>query len=92
MSELTKELIESATVIDVRTDEEVAFGIFEGAEHICLDELVDQLNYIKTLKAPLVLYCRSGNRSGQACAYLESEGLSHVHNGINLETLNSICA
>jgi phage shock protein E len=92
MSELTKELIESATVIDVRTEEEVAYGIFEGAEHICLDELVDQLDYIKTLKAPLVLYCRSGNRSGQACAYLESEGVTEVYNGINLETLEDVCA
>lgn len=91
MSELTKELIESATVIDVRTDDEVASGIFEGAKHICLDEIVDQLDYIKTLKGPLVLYCRSGNRSGQACAYLESEGLHDIHNGINLDTLNSIC-
>lgn len=91
MSELTKELIENATVIDVRTDEEVASGIFEGAHHICLDDIVDQLDHIKSLAAPLVLYCRSGNRSGQACAYLESEGLTDVHNGINLETLHSIC-
>lgn len=92
MSELTKELIERATVIDVRTDAEVAFGIFEGAEHICLDDLVDELDYIKTLKAPLILYCRSGNRSGQACQYLASEGITDVHNGINLETLESVCS
>lgn len=92
MSDLTKQLIKTATVIDVRTDEEVALGIFEGAEHICLDELADQLDYVKTLPTPLVLYCRSGNRSGQACVYLAAEGIEAVHNGINLEHLESICS
>jgi phage shock protein E len=92
MKTLTKELIESATIIDVRTDEEVAQGIFAGAIHICLDDLASEMSQFEEMKAPVILYCRSGNRSGQALRYLEEHGFSNLYNGINIETLEKITA
>jgi len=89
--DLTRDVLESCTVIDVRTEDEVEEdGLFEGAIHIPLDTLSDNLDFIETLEFPLVLYCRSGNRSGKAVAFLEENGFGDVYNGINKDNLADI--
>lgn len=87
---ITKSMLEQGTVIDVRTYDEVESGMFQNAIHIPLDELLDHIDQLKTMKAPLILYCRSGNRSGHAKTLLEIEGVSHLYNGINKEYLDTI--
>lgn len=58
-------------LIDVRTDEEVAEGMIAGADHIPLDEFKpDQALLEKANGREIVLYCRSGRRSGIAGAKL----------------------
>jgi rhodanese-related sulfurtransferase len=52
-------------VIDVRTDEEVAGGMIPGAEHIALDRF-DPAKLDLSDGREVVLYCRSGRRSGIA--------------------------
>jgi phage shock protein E len=89
MTELSSQLISEATIIDVRQADEVAEGMFEGAIHICLDDLPDKVDEIRTFETPLILYCRSGKRSEKACLFLEENGFSNVHNGINKEHLES---
>ena len=66
-------------LIDVRTDVEFAQGSIEGAKHMPLHMLplvADQLENEK----PVVLICRSGARSAQACAFLSSKGFGNVFN------------
>ena len=66
-------------LIDVRTDVEFAQGSIEGAKHMPLHMLpfvADQLENEK----PMVLICRSGARSAQACAFLSSKGFANVFN------------
>ncbi len=88
---LTKAILDRATVIDVRTYAEVEdTGTYPNALHIPLDEFPSRFDELSDLEGPLVLYCRSGNRSGQACQFLESEGFSNLYNGINLDYLNQI--
>jgi phage shock protein E len=36
---------------------------------------------IQLLKQPLVVYCRSGNRSGMAQGFLAQAGIKEVYNG-----------
>ncbi|BDI62003.1 rhodanese-like domain-containing protein [Qipengyuania nanhaisediminis] len=56
---------EDLRLIDVRTAEEVAEGMIEGAEHIPLDRFDPAaLDYSDGRR--IVLYCRSGRRSGIA--------------------------
>ena len=88
--DITKEMIETGTIIDVRTYDEWEEGHFEEAIHIPLDEIIEQVALLATLKKPLILYCRSGNRSGQAIDLLESEDLKDMHNGINQDFLETI--
>lgn len=69
-------------VIDVRTPAEYAEGHVTGAENIDVEaadfaarvaELPDEGTYL--------VYCRSGNRAGQAKAIMEEAGLDVVNGG-----------
>lgn len=73
--EITKEKYESNktayNLLDVRTNEErEAFHI--GGQHIPLDELEHRFLEINTQK-PLIVYCRSGNRSKKAIDFLKDQ-------------------
>lgn len=72
---------EGATVIDVRSSWEFADGHVDGALNIPLEEIPGRLSEIQSLKQPLVVYCRSGNRSGMAQGFLSQAGISEVYNG-----------
>ncbi|RKN86691.1 rhodanese-like domain-containing protein [Paenibacillus ginsengarvi] len=70
---------ESLTIIDVREDEEVAAGMIPGAKHIPLGQLPERYAEIERT-GEIVLVCRSGARSGRACDYLQSLGVSGLKN------------
>jgi phage shock protein E len=72
---------QGATVVDVRGSWEFADGHVEGALNIPLDEIPMRMAEMKQLKTPLVVYCRSGNRSGMAEMILKQSGISEVYNG-----------
>ncbi len=61
------------TIIDVHEDWEFAEGHIRGATLIPLGSLPDRADEIPTDK-PVVLVCRSGNRSGQAFRFLWERG------------------
>lgn len=72
---------EKLNLVDVREpSEHNEFNI--GGELIPLGEIqsmnVDQLENYKDKE--LILYCRSGNRSGQACQILEMMGFTNTKN------------
>ena len=67
------------TLLDVRTDAEIARGVIAGARHIPLNQLPER--YIELdPDAELVVYCQSGGRSASACAWLAERGFARVHN------------
>ena len=68
-----------ALLIDVRTEAEVAQGVIAGAMHIPLHLLPLRAADISQDK-PVVVYCRSGARSAQACAYMAAQGFGNMHN------------
>jgi rhodanese-related sulfurtransferase len=69
----------AVAVIDVREDWEYQEGHIEGAALIPLGTLPDRIDDVPTDK-PVILVCRSGNRSGQAYRFLTQEGFENVHN------------
>lgn len=73
--ELTEALKEGAFLVDVRTPGEFASGSAKGAVNIPLDKLQNQLSKFKDKKC-VVVFCRSGARSGQAKRILEQCGIS----------------
>lgn len=72
---------ETIHLVDVReAHERSEFNI--GGLHLPLGHIQTmQIDDIEAWKAePIYIYCRSGNRSGQACLILETAGFSHVIN------------
>ena len=74
-------------VIDVREINEFESGHFEGAINIPLSSIPIRLAEFKTMQGPIVVYCRSGNRSGMAMNILKQAGLVEVYNGGALEDM-----
>lgn len=68
-------------LIDVREVAEFKSGAAPGAVNMPLSQLGSYVDKIKALKGPKVLYCRSGNRSGQALNMLRSAGITDLYNG-----------
>jgi rhodanese-related sulfurtransferase len=61
------------TVLDVRTCSEFAAGHLPGAQHIPYTHLRARLDEVARGK-PVLCYCRSGNRSARAAAFLARSG------------------
>jgi Rhodanese-related sulfurtransferase len=76
-----------ALVVDVRTVAEFAVGSYQGAINIPLDQVEKRLADFGDRKHPIVVYCRSGNRSAQAKVILEKNGFSDVTNGGGLKDM-----
>jgi len=72
---------ESKVIIDVRTESEWVGGHLQGASHIPLSEIKNKIKFFEPNQdAEIMLYCRSGNRSGKAKAILEDMGYTNVKN------------
>lgn len=69
------------TIVDVRTPAEFAGGHVEGSVNIPLQEITVRIQEIRALAQPLILCCASGNRSGQAMAFLKSHNMDCSNGG-----------
>lgn len=69
-------------LIDVREPLELDMdGEIDGAQNIPLGQVESRKDEILSIDKPIVLFCRSGNRSGKALEYLKSKGLQNGYNG-----------
>ncbi|MBA4536903.1 rhodanese-like domain-containing protein [Bacillus aquiflavi] len=66
---------EKLNIIDVREEEEVALGTIPGAIHIPMGEIPFSLASFDKNKE-YIFICRSGNRSGHVCYYLQEQGFN----------------
>lgn len=81
-------IAKGAVIVDVRTDEEFQQGHLPGAIHIPYDQLGTRAGEIPGgQQQPMVLYCRSGRRSGIAKQTLDGLGYSNTINGGGYEAL-----
>lgn len=70
-----------AVVLDVREEREVAEGKIPHAKHIPLGQLSSRLAELEKFKGkPIVISCRSGQRSLSACKVLRKNGFEQVYN------------
>lgn len=73
---------QAGVVIDVRTPEEYAYEHIAGAYNLELEGLADnpQLKILQEANVPVLLYCRTGRRSGLAAELLRSRGIEQSFN------------
>jgi phage shock protein E len=67
-----------ARLVDVRSSVEFAAGHIDGAVNIPLDQLKTRLDEVGSATEPVVVYCRSGQRSASAKRTLEANGYTEV--------------
>ncbi|MEN9299037.1 MAG: hypothetical protein RLZZ429_1350 [Bacteroidota bacterium] len=77
----------NTVIIDVRTASEYGVSHYPGAINIPLDELPKHLGKLKAEEKPILLYCRSGNRSGIGMNFLHQQGLQEIYNGGGLNDM-----
>lgn len=76
-----KEIVNNnAFLVDVRSPGEFKSGSAKGAVNIPLDKISSNIKKFKG-KENIVVFCRSGNRSGQAKSILKQNGVDGVTNG-----------
>jgi rhodanese-related sulfurtransferase/membrane-associated phospholipid phosphatase len=74
--------------VDVRTPGEWAQGRVQGAIHIPYTELAQRIDELESYRdADIVLYCRTGRRSGIAEQIMTQAGFQRLHNGGGLTDL-----
>lgn len=75
------------SVVDVRTEEEFEMEHYPGATNIPLHRIPYMQEVLQQLSQPIVFYCRSGNRSGQAVAWLRQQKFQEIYNGGSLDEM-----
>jgi phage shock protein E len=78
IEEIRSALSKGARLVDVRTSQEFATGHVDGAVNIPLSELVNRTRELGKRNRTLVIYCRSGSRSGFAMRLLQQQGFRSV--------------
>lgn len=78
-----KEVLETpgACIVDVRNTYEFEEEHILGALNIPLDQVMGSIEKFKSLPKPMIVYCRSGGRSGMAAMILKQAGVEEVYNG-----------
>lgn len=73
------DVTDDTVILDVRTPEEFAEGHLVGAQNIDVsaDGFDDEVAQLDT-DAPIVVYCRTGNRSAEAVERMEALGFTDL--------------
>ena len=79
--DLTEIINKDHLLLDVRTVEEFESGNVAGSLNVPLHLLQEHLDEIKMMDKPVVAFCRSGMRSGQARALLSDAGVECYNGG-----------
>ena len=87
-----KELVKnpSTIVVDVRSPWEFEMDHIPGAKNIPLEEVAIKLDEFRSFNKSIVLYCRSGNRSGMAVTILKQNGIANTYNGGGLDDMKHL--
>ena len=69
---------QGAKLIDVRTEGEFADGHLPNAENIPVQRFSEHVSTLAQSDQPIIVYCRSGQRSGRAARMLQDAGAKQV--------------
>ncbi len=84
---IKEKIAAGAKVVDVRSPAEFADGAYPGAVNIPLPAIPARMSELGPKDKPVVLYCASGARSGQAMRFLKQNGFADVVNAGGLDDM-----
>ena len=67
-------------LIDIRTPAEITRGVIPNAKTLPMHLIPLHINYFSLSQKQIVIYCRTGSRSAQACRFLNQQGINNVIN------------
>jgi rhodanese-related sulfurtransferase len=67
-------------LIDIRTPAEIERGVIPNAKTLPMHLIPLNIDYFSLSKNQIVIYCRTGSRSAQACRFLNKQGINNVIN------------
>ncbi len=79
LTELLEDQPEDLLLVDVRTPAEMAQGMLPGAQAVPMHLVPLRLDQWRNQKK-IVVYCRTGARSAQVCAFLQQHGIDQAIN------------
>ena len=88
-SEVTK-IPPGSLVVDVRTPREFSRWHYPGALNIPVSEIERHAVKLGDKDRPIIVYCRSGNRSTTAKRILQNAGFTQVLNGGGLRDMKPL--
>ncbi len=77
-------------IIDVREPFEFTEEHIPGALNMPLNSIPAHAEEIRNFNCPVVLYCRSGNRSEMALRMLSAQGIADLYNGGGLYDMKTL--
>ena len=77
-SQSATQLAANTVVYDVRTPEEFAAGHAVDAINLPIESIAEGIYPDVDKDTPIAVYCRSGNRSGQAATILTQAGFTNI--------------
>lgn len=89
---LEQVLKQNHSLVDVREPLECLLGKAKGAKNIPLREVSRRVDEFRQMEKPIVVYCRSGHRSGQAMKILQQYGIKEVYNAGGLSDVKKLQA
>lgn len=81
---------DTTTFVDVREVFETFFGKVDGSVNIPLRKIAEKMDDFRQMSQPIVVYCRSGNRSEQAMKLLKALGIKEVYNGGSVSNVKAL--
>jgi rhodanese-related sulfurtransferase len=65
-------------LVDIRTPVEIARGVLPNAKSLSMHLVPLKLRFFSESPRQIVIYCRTGSRSAQACRFLNEQGINNV--------------
>lgn len=90
-SQLIEAIKKKPFLVDVRTPSEFSSGSVKGAVNIPLSNLHAQTKKFQS-KNQIIVFCRSGARSGRAKGILNKNGFDNVINGGSWQNVSKVKA
>ena len=67
-------------LVDIRTPREIERGVIPNAKTLPMHLIPLNIDYFSMSQKQIVIYCRTGSRSAQACHFLNQHGINNVIN------------
>ena len=67
-------------LIDIRTPAEIERGVIPNAKTLPMHLIPLNIDFFSLSQKQIVIYCRTGSRSAQACRFLNQQGINNVIN------------